>query len=182
MCKLILISIALSIVTFISSNSNNCLFPCSKRFESFTLFCRLKQQEIIKQIELEDGGNIVFDQDIWDKKDVATNNIIGHGITAVLQGGDFLEKGAVSTTFMRGKLSLERAKAISSRHNSDVNQLIGQTYYASAMSLVLHSRSPLTPTFRADIRYNIHILTYTTELIHQHTCTHACMNHIDILS
>lgn len=140
------------IVTLINSNKISCLFPCSKRFESFTSFCCFKQQEIIKQIEHEDRGNILFDQDNWDKKDSTTNSIIGHGITAVLQGGNFLEKGAVSTTFMKGKLSLERAKAISSRHNSDVNQLIGQTYYASAISLVLHSRSPLTPTFRADIR------------------------------
>jgi coproporphyrinogen III oxidase len=41
----------------------------------------------------------------------------GHGITAVLQRGDLLEKAACSTTIVRGILSEERAKSISSRGN-----------------------------------------------------------------
>ena len=87
------------------------------------------------------------------------------GITRVLQGGDVIEKGACSLTIIeRGTLSRERAAAIQSRQHinsnsdsdsdNDKNKVCneGDVYSAAALSIVLHSRSPLIPTFRSDVR------------------------------
>jgi coproporphyrinogen III oxidase len=72
-------------------------------------------------------------------------------MTRVLQGGDVIEKGACSFTLIQqGVLSAERAAAIRSRQSVDIKA--GDTYSAAALSIVLHSRSPLVPTFRSDVR------------------------------
>jgi len=88
-------------------------------------------------------------------------HIAGHGITAVIQKGDLIEKGAVSTTLATGILSKERASSISSRRSiiSNGEKLAGSPYFAAALSLVLHSKSPMVPTFRADIRFVFILLT-----------------------
>jgi coproporphyrinogen III oxidase len=78
---------------------------------------------------------------------------MGYGVTAVMQKGDLLEKAAVSTTIVKGQLSTERAAAISSRTKRDDKITVGSQYFAAAISLVLHSRSPMVPTFRSDIRF-----------------------------
>jgi coproporphyrinogen III oxidase len=119
----------------------------SSRFNKFAEFCLESQQSIIQQIEAEDRTQHKFCQDEWNKNDVA------FGVTAVIQQGEVIEKGAVSTTITKGVLSHERAQAISSRKQFDANALVNSTYYAAALSLVLHSKSPMIPTFRADIRY-----------------------------
>ena len=119
----------------------------SSRFKSFADFCLTSQQDIIRQLEEEEGGGRFFQQDPWEKANT------GHGITAVIQRGELLEKGAISTTLTRGTLSMERASAISSRQNLNPASLVGSTYHAAALSLVLHSKSPMVPTFRADVRY-----------------------------
>jgi coproporphyrinogen III oxidase len=129
----------------------------SARFNEFASFCLEKQQEIIKELECEDGKS-TFQQDPWSKENLDQNQstnlrLQGHGVTAVLQRGSAFEKAAVSTTITSGTLTIERAKAISSRSNIDISRLIDTKYYASALSLVLHSRSPMVPTFRADVRY-----------------------------
>ena len=60
-------------------------------------------------------------------------------------------QAAVSTTFVQGTLSAQRAKAMSSRGRS-INQEGGQRYTAAALSLVFHPAHPLVPTLRADVR------------------------------
>ena len=60
-------------------------------------------------------------------------------------------QAAVSTTFVQGTLSAQRAKAMSSRGRS-INQEGGQGYSAAALSLVFHPAHPLVPTLRADVR------------------------------
>lgn len=139
---------------------------CTDRFRSFSDFCLLQQQTIISELESHDSKQSLFKQDKWERKS-ADGNVAAHGITAVMERGEFLEKGAVSTTIATGMLSLERARSISSRKkilggmaaNGDrktelsPESLAGTPYFASAISLVLHSKSPMVPTFRADIRY-----------------------------
>lgn len=60
-------------------------------------------------------------------------------------------QAAVSTTFVQGTLSAQRAKAMSSRGRA-INQEGGQRYAAAALSLVFHPAHPLVPTLRADVR------------------------------
>lgn len=103
------------------------------------------------------------------------------GITRVMQGnggGAAIEKGACSLTLIRdGMLTAERAATIRARQpppppppqssdsaaddNADANDApqqmmmtiqAGDTYSAAALSMVLHSRSPMVPTFRSDVR------------------------------
>lgn len=45
----------------------------------------------------------------------------------------------------------DRARAMSGRRGEPF--AAGQRYSACALSLVFHPRSPLVPTFRADVRY-----------------------------
>lgn len=94
------------------------------------------------------------------------------GITRVIQGGNIIEKGACSLTVIQnGVLSPERARAIRARqppeedddevgnktddNDDDDDDFVigsGDFYSAAALSIVLHSRSPMVPTFRSDVR------------------------------
>lgn len=47
---------------------------------------------MIATLNTVDGG-AVFAQNPWDRFD-EEGNFVGHGITAVLEGGDLIEKGA----------------------------------------------------------------------------------------
>ena len=73
-------------------------------------------------------------------------------------------QAAVSTTFVRGTLSAQRAKAMSSRGRS-IDQEGGQSYSAAALSLVFHPAHPHVPTLRADVRrFEVHFGTEQTSL------------------
>ena len=114
-----------------------------ERFLKFGEFCTSSQKNIINLLETEEK-EALFRQQEWKRES-------GHGITAVLEGGKIWEKAAVSTTITSGTLSADRAKHISARGIAQVKE--GTKYYAAALSLVLHSRSPMVPTFRSDVRY-----------------------------
>ena len=65
----------------------------------------------------------------------------------------------MSTTFVRGTLSAQRARAMSSRGRS-IDQEGGQSYSAAALSLVFHPLHPHVPTLRADVRrFEVHFRT-----------------------
>ena len=144
-----------------AATTQSSLTGCSSRFTEFSTYCLQCQQAIITSIEsLEQEFTSTieckkFRQDPWEK--FSGTYKIGNGVTAVLEKGSIIEKGAVSTSILTGTLSGERAAAISSRRNVDgsdgSNFKAGDTFYASALSIVLHSKSPMVPTFRADIRY-----------------------------
>lgn len=121
-------------------------------FTDFLDFLQTTQSDIIDQIETMDGSGIKFSNDTWGVFDEANEEkVISGGITRVFQGGKVVEKGACSLTLIRrGILSAERAKAIRSRQDLDIQP--GDVYYAAALSIVLHSRSPMVPTFRSDVR------------------------------
>jgi coproporphyrinogen III oxidase len=127
--------------------------PTSARFAAFSDYILTQQQRIIATLEAEEEQHqhAAFAQDPWEKR--SADVITAGGVTAVLQGGNLLEKGAVSTTITTGTLTEERARAISSRSGSHPNVAAGRPYAAAALSLVLHSRSPMVPTFRSDVRY-----------------------------
>ena len=117
----------------------------SASFDSFANFLQQQQSEIIHQ--LEDIETASFCCDPWGSVDKGSG-----GITRVLQGGSVIEKGACSFTCIRGgNLSAERAKAIRARQE-DVLVQAGDAFAATALSMVLHTKSPLVPTFRSDVR------------------------------
>lgn len=108
----------------------------------FSEFLRSTQQELCSAFEKLDGkGHFCTDE--WSREDGSK------GTTRVLQGGDVIEKGCVSTTFAVGTLSKQRAEAMSARGRA-VRE--GQPYRAAALSIVLHARAPPVPTLRGDVR------------------------------
>ena len=129
----------------------------SHRFERFTEFIVSQQAEILTTlasttITAADPGNII--RDPWSRVDEQSGALSGWGTTVVIEDGAIIEKGGVSTTIQSGVLSPERALAMTSRQASRKEKPVaGMKYFAAALSLVLHSRSPLVPTFRSDVRY-----------------------------
>ena len=145
-------------------------------FDDFVEFLIQQQTAIIDEIEstIELSSPARFCRDTWgcfdDNNDPTNknenNNNKSGGITRVLQGGDCIEKGACSLTLIgHGILTAERAANIRARQSSvagdgggEQNDTLrhmaqaGETYSAAALSMVLHSRSPLVPTFRSDVR------------------------------
>ncbi|CAM9715298.1 unnamed protein product [Chrysoparadoxa australica] len=120
--------------------------PGNTAFKDFAQFLLSTQSNICSEAERSDG-KAKFCTDVWRRE---TGE--GFGVTRVLEGGELLEKAACSVSIIHGVLSAERAKAMSSRGRSTIDQAGGQPYAAAAMSLVFHSASPLVPTFRADVR------------------------------
>mmetsp|Transcript_35987 Transcript_35987/g.113852 ORF Transcript_35987/g.113852 Transcript_35987/m.113852 type:complete len:158 (-) Transcript_35987:1390-1863(-) len=99
-----------------------------------------------------------FEVDRWER---GVDGSGGYGITRVLQSADVVglpqkdalfEKAAANVSVVRGTLTPERAKAMSSRGRGNVDIEGGQEYSAAAMSLVFHPASPRVPTLRADVR------------------------------
>eukprot|EP00588_Corethron_pennatum_P009438 CAMPEP_0194265870 /NCGR_PEP_ID=MMETSP0169-20130528/965_1 /TAXON_ID=218684 /ORGANISM="Corethron pennatum, Strain L29A3" /LENGTH=378 /DNA_ID=CAMNT_0039006431 /DNA_START=27 /DNA_END=1160 /DNA_ORIENTATION=- len=124
----------------------------SEAFELFATFVLKKQIEFIERVETLDGSGTKFSMDSWGSGGSGTGT---GGITRVMQGGDVVEKGAASVTVVRdGILSADRAAAISTRRagTSGIVPREGDAYCAAALSVVLHSRSPMVPTFRSDVR------------------------------
>ena len=144
-------------------------------FHSFTEFLLEKQAEIIAQLEeleAQQHSSATFSKDAWGifenlKEKSALPKVGAGGITRVIQGGSIIEKGACSLTVIQnGVLSPERARAIRARQpkeddddndNDDDEEddfVIGSGdfYSAAALSIVFHSRSPMVPTFRSDVR------------------------------
>lgn len=123
----------------------------SVAFDDFATFLKEKQDEIITELEQMEG-DAKFSLDPWGCFLTDEDENRSGGLTRVLQGGEVIEKGACSFTLIRGGvLSAERAKTISARQ-ADVLVQAGDAYAAAALSMVLHSKSPMIPTFRSDVR------------------------------
>jgi coproporphyrinogen III oxidase len=124
-------------------------------FEEFVDYLKEKQTSIISDIEALESGS-TFCRDAWGifAEESSSEKGKSGGITRVMQGGEIIEKGACSLTLIReGVLSAERAATIRARQSEDTIVVsAGDVYSAVALSMVLHTRSPLVPTFRSDVR------------------------------
>jgi coproporphyrinogen III oxidase len=118
-------------------------------FAAFEAFIVNAQDRILREAEQLDGSGRVFLRDRWER---GPGQGSGYGVTAVLEGGDLLEKAAANITVIRGKLSPQRAAAMSGRGREQIDPRGGQAYGAAALSLVFHPRSAHVPTLRADVR------------------------------
>jgi coproporphyrinogen III oxidase len=131
----------------------------SDYFDDFVSFLLERQKGIIHQLEdleISCKSGAEFCLDPWgvfaSKSGGGRSEVAGSGgITRVLQNGSVIEKGACSLTLIQqGVLSSDRAKTIRERQSANVRA--GDLYSAAALSMVLHTRSPLIPTFRSDVR------------------------------
>ena len=126
-------------------------------FDQFKNFLVKKQEEIVNQLEkIEPKAR--FTRDTWGLFEPQAENstpgsrpLPAGGITRVLQGGNVIDKGACSLTLINeGTLTADRAASIRSRQDIDIQT--GDKYAACALSMVLHTKSPMVPTFRSDVR------------------------------
>ena len=117
--------------------------------DEFEQFVMSMQADFIADMEALDGSeDRKFGLDAWVRGEPGS----GFGVTRVLEGGDVFEKAAANVSIIRGVLTPERAKAMSSRGRDCVDPAGGQPYSAAALSVVIHPKSPMVPTFRADVR------------------------------
>ena len=130
-------------------------------FESFVVELQASVCAALERIETEAfeiGSDVVrdasatrpavFREDAYARSGTGS----GFGVTRVMENGGVFEKAAANVSVIRGTLSPERAAAMSARGRPGVDPSGGQTYAAAALSLVFHPRSPMVPTFRADVR------------------------------
>ena len=122
--------------------------PTGVDLDGFEDFLLRTQSELCAALERVDGSGAAFCNDQWTRGSAAD----GYGITRVLEGGYVFEKAAANVSIIRGTLTAERARAMSSRGRAEIDPNGGQPYEACALSLVFHPRSPMVPTFRADVR------------------------------
>ena len=116
--------------------------------DDFERFVCEMQASVCADVEALDGSGVAFIRDAWTRPGEGS----GFGVTRVLEGGDVFEKAAANVSIIRGVLTPERAAAMSARGRPGVDPAGGQPYAAAALSLVFHPRSPMVPTFRADVR------------------------------
>ena len=98
------------------------------------------QEDICTQLAEEDGG-ADFIRDEWQRE-----RVTGNGITRVLTGGDVFEQAGVNYSFVSG--SQLPAAATAQRP-----ELVGRSFQAMGVSLVIHPHNPMIPTSHANVRF-----------------------------
>ncbi|MFT5838259.1 MAG: coproporphyrinogen III oxidase [Flavobacteriales bacterium] len=99
------------------------------------------QDNICQTLELVDGKGY-FVEDNWQRE------LGGGGRTRVLTGGKFIEQGGVNFSHVfGGKLP---ASATAARP-----ELVGRSFQAVGVSLVIHPHNPFVPTTHANVRFFI---------------------------
>lgn len=99
------------------------------------------QQTIIS--ELEPLENKSFFIDAWEKE--SDSPLQGHGVTALIEGGDVFERGGIAFSHVSGK----SLPASATEHRPEVK---GRSFEAIGVSLVLHPRNPMVPTVHMNVR------------------------------
>lgn len=83
--------------------------------DDFERFVMEMQASVCSDMEALDGGEgAQFSTDAWTREGRGS----GFGVTRVLEGGDVFEKAAANVSIIRGVLTPERARAMSSRVSS----------------------------------------------------------------
>ena len=98
---------------------------------------RACQQFITKELEEWDGG-ASFIEDAWERSEG------GGGYTRTIKNGSIIEKGGVAFSSVHGKVSTAMRKQ---------HQLVGDSFYATGVSIVLHPKHPLHPIIHMNVRY-----------------------------
>ena len=99
------------------------------------------QESICSCLSNIDGAN--FNEDLWHHK-----NASGGGRTRVLTGGEVIEKGGVNFSHIKGE---ELPLAATSKRPD----LVGKSFSAMGVSLVMHPINPFAPTTHLNVRFFI---------------------------
>jgi coproporphyrinogen III oxidase len=101
----------------------------------------LLQSTICDQLSAEDGTGI-FQTEPWEQSN------LGYGITRVLSNGAVIEKGGVNFSHVSGD---QLPSAATARRP----ELIGRSFQAMGVSLVIHPANPYVPTVHGNLRFLI---------------------------
>lgn len=103
------------------------------------------QDEICTLLENVDG-KAKFLNDIWEREGG------GGGVTRVIQNGNIIEKGGVNFSAVHGKLAKSSLEAL--KINADAVIPNDQfDFFATGVSVVLHSSHPRIPIIHMNVRY-----------------------------
>ena len=104
---------------------------------NFSKYIDVLQCEITAALEkVDELGK--FKKDVWSREKG------GGGLTMVIENGKVFEKGGVNVSKVHGKLPKSMAEMFKTK-DSD--------FYACGISIVLHPKNPMAPTFHANLRY-----------------------------
>ncbi|MBT3562028.1 MAG: oxygen-dependent coproporphyrinogen oxidase [Flavobacteriaceae bacterium] len=103
----------------------------------FSKYIDSLQASVISSLEQVDGLG-KFKKDSWSRIEG------GGGLTMVLENGNVFEKGGVNVSKVHGKLPESMSTMLNTK-DSD--------FYACGISIVLHPKNPMVPTFHANLRY-----------------------------
>ena len=105
--------------------------------DKFSDFVNRLQKKITSEIELLDQKS-KFKNDKWARKEG------GGGLTMVIENGNVFEKGGVNVSKVHGILP------------KSMSELLGvdqSDFFACGISVVLHPKNPMAPTFHSNLRF-----------------------------
>lgn len=106
------------------------------------------QDAIGTALETADGGAVRFRTDEWTRPEACQPGLGGGGRTRILVDGAVFEKAGIGFSHVRGTKLPPSATA----HRPE---LVGKTWEALGVSLVLHPRNPYVPTVHMNVRFFI---------------------------
>lgn len=101
------------------------------------------QQQIMAHLEQLDEQQ-VFMRDPWQREHSEQSN--GEGLSCILNQGRLFERAGVNFSHIHGQALPHAATATKS-------ELIGRSYHAMGVSVVIHPLNPYVPTSHANIRF-----------------------------
>jgi coproporphyrinogen III oxidase len=108
-------------------------------FQSVEIYLLRLQDTICNAIEAEDG-QVQFLQDQWERQEG------GGGRSRTLSGGAIFEKAGVGFSHVKGAELPPSATALRP-------ELVGRSWQAMGVSLVIHPENPHVPTAHANVRF-----------------------------
>jgi coproporphyrinogen III oxidase len=102
------------------------------------------QRELCAALEAADG-QAKFLRDAWTRDAGGAAGLAGSGVTAVLEGGELLERGGVALSDVSGA---KLPPAATARNPG----LAGRAFRAQGVSVVFHPRNPHIPTSHMNVR------------------------------
>ncbi len=114
------------------------------------------QDAICAALEAADGGAVRFRTDEWTRPEACQPGLGGGGRTRILAEGGVFEKAGIGFSHVRGT----RLPPSATAHRPE---LVGQTWEALGVSLVLHPRNPYVPTVHMNVRFFIAGLTDSSD-------------------
>ena len=98
---------------------------------------RALQEYICQRLnDVDVSAHFLFDK--WNR------DLGGGGVTRAVSGGDYIEKGGVAFSEVHGPVTESMAQQL---------KLVGSEFFATGVSIVLHSKSPSHPIIHMNIRY-----------------------------